>query len=50
MMKKRKHWKSAPLPFQGQKRFFISKFKEALNDYSKNATYVDLFRISFLNF
>lgn len=35
--------KSAPLPFQGQKRFFINKFKEALKDYPESGTYVDLF-------
>lgn len=38
-----KNYKSAPLPFQGQKRFFISKFKEALSSYPSSATYVDLF-------
>lgn len=42
-MRKRKEWKSAPLPFQGQKRFFVKHFKEALKDYPANATYVDLF-------
>lgn len=40
---KKKIYKSAPLPFQGQKRFFIRKFKEALEDYPSDATYVDLF-------
>ncbi len=40
---KNKNYKSAPLPFQGQKRFFIRKFKEALKDYPSDATYVDLF-------
>jgi len=40
---KKKNYKSAPLPFQGQKRFFIRKFKEALKDYPSDATYVDLF-------
>ena len=38
-----KNYKSAPLPFQGQKRFFIAKFKEALKLYPSDATYVDLF-------
>lgn len=33
----------APLPFQGQKRRFLTPFKEALNEFSSNATYVDLF-------
>lgn len=40
---KKKIYKSAPLPFQGQKRFFIKKFKEALQSYPADATYVDLF-------
>jgi len=43
MNKMSKNFKSAPLPFQGQKRFFVKKFKELLNDYPSNATYVDLF-------
>jgi len=43
MKNKRKEFKSAPLPFQGQKRFFVSKFKEALKSYPSDATYVDLF-------
>ncbi|WP_242529652.1 DNA adenine methylase [Psychroflexus sp. ALD_RP9] len=38
-----KNYKSAPLPFQGQKRFFVKKFKEALASYPSSATYVDLF-------
>lgn len=38
-----KIFKSSPLPFQGQKRFFVSKFKEALNEYPSDGTYVDLF-------
>lgn len=38
-----KNYNSAPLPFQGQKRFFIRKFKEALASYPSTATYVDLF-------
>jgi len=38
-----KIYKSAPLPFQGQKRFFVNKFKEALASYPSTATYVDLF-------
>lgn len=33
----------APLPFQGQKRRFLKPFKEALNEFSNDATYVDLF-------
>lgn len=33
----------APLPFQGQKRRFLKPFKEALNEFSPDATYVDLF-------
>jgi site-specific DNA-adenine methylase len=31
------------LPFQGQKRFFVQRFKEALKNYPTDATYVDLF-------
>lgn len=38
-----KEWKSSPLPFQGQKRFFVKKFKEALRDFPPDAVYVDLF-------
>lgn len=33
----------APLPFQGQKRRFLKPFKNALNEFSPTATYVDLF-------
>ena len=33
----------APLPFQGQKRRFLKPFKAALNEFPKNAIYVDLF-------
>lgn len=40
---KKKTYTSAPLPFQGQKRNFITKFKEALKDYPPDAVYVDLF-------
>lgn len=43
MNKMSKNFKMSPLPFQGQKRFFVNKFKEALQDYPKDATYVDLF-------
>ncbi len=35
--------KQSPLPFQGQKRNFLTQFKEALKEYPKNAIYVDLF-------
>lgn len=38
-----KKYTQAPLPFQGQKRRFLTHFKEALHRYSNNATYVDLF-------
>lgn len=41
--KKKKVYTSAPLPFMGQKRRFLKDFKTALNDYPKNAIYVDLF-------
>ncbi len=43
MNKMSKNYKSSPLPFQGQKRFFVRKFKEALKAYPQHATYVDLF-------
>lgn len=36
------HFQS-PLPFQGQKRRFVKQFKQALQSFSKEATYVDLF-------
>lgn len=36
-------FKTSPLPFQGQKRRFIKQFNEALNGFSSDATYVDLF-------
>lgn len=38
-----KNYTSAPLPFQGQKRTFLKHFKNALNQFPKNAVYVDLF-------
>ncbi|MFT4062203.1 MAG: DNA adenine methylase [Edaphocola sp.] len=38
-----KNYNQAPLPFQGQKRRFLGKFKEALKGFPGNATYVDLF-------
>ena len=36
-------YKSAPLPFQGQKRAYIRKFNNALKKFPSNSTYVDLF-------
>lgn len=42
-MLKNKIYTSAPLPFMGQKRRFLKDFKNALNEYPKNAIYVDLF-------
>lgn len=41
--KMNKQFNTSPLPFQGQKRRFVKQFKEALNSFSSNATYVDLF-------
>lgn len=38
-----KTYNKAPLPFQGQKRNFVKKFKEALKDFPADAIYVDLF-------
>ncbi len=34
---------TAPLPFQGQKRMFISQFKQILKQYPEDAVFVDLF-------
>lgn len=36
-------YNAAPLPFQGQKRNFIKKFKEELKQFPNDAIYVDLF-------
>ena len=38
-----KSFKAAPLPFQGQKRNFVKEFAKALEQFPKDATYVDLF-------
>ena len=38
-----KKYNQSPLPFQGQKRRFLKKFIEALNDYPEDAVFVDLF-------
>ncbi|AKK73773.1 hypothetical protein OK18_15215 [Chryseobacterium gallinarum] len=38
-----KKYNKAPLPFQGQKRNFLNKFKEALNEFPEDAIYIDLF-------
>lgn len=38
-----KLYKSAPLPFVGQKRMFASRFIEVLKQYPDNTTFVDLF-------
>lgn len=43
MQEKRKVFKTAPLPFMGQKRRFIKKVKEVIADYPEDAVYVDLF-------
>ncbi|MDA6072768.1 DNA adenine methylase [Flavobacterium sp. AC] len=42
-MEKKKIFKSAPLPFMGQKRKFLKQFEPALQKYSPTAIYVDLF-------
>ncbi|MEO6176761.1 MAG: DNA adenine methylase [Flavobacterium circumlabens] len=42
-MKNNKIFKSAPLPFMGQKRKFLKQFEPALQNYSPTAIYVDLF-------
>ncbi len=38
-----KKYTQAPLPFQGQKRRFVKHFEKALENYSSDAIYVDLF-------
>jgi len=38
-----KEYTKAPLPFQGQKRNFLKKFKEVLKNYDEDSIYVDLF-------
>jgi len=38
-----KTYNQAPLPFQGQKRRFLARFREALRAFPPSATYVDLF-------
>ena len=38
-----KKYNQAPLPFMGQKRRFVSKFRELLKHYPDNLTIVDLF-------
>lgn len=42
-MENKKIFKSAPLPFMGQKRKFLKQFIPALEQYSPTATYIDLF-------
>ena len=43
MHKKQRNFTTAPLPFMGQKRNFLKEFSKALENYPKNAIYVDLF-------
>lgn len=38
-----KNYTQSPLPFQGQKRKFLSHVKQVLANSSNDATYVDLF-------
>lgn len=38
-----KIYNAAPLPFMGQKRRFVSQFREALHDFPTTAVFVDLF-------
>lgn len=38
-----KKYTSAPLPFMGQKRMFVTPFKELLKQYPDDAIYIDLF-------
>jgi D12 class N6 adenine-specific DNA methyltransferase. len=42
-MKASKNYNSSPLPFMGQKRRFLTKFKIELESFNPGATYVDLF-------
>jgi len=42
-LKAMKKYTSAPLPFVGQKRMFVTPFKELLKQYPDDAIYVDLF-------
>jgi len=42
-MENKKIFKSAPLPFMGQKRKFLKQFEPALKKYPPTAIYVDLF-------
>lgn len=37
------NYKSAPLPFQGQKRRFINDFREAVKNFDKATVFIDLF-------
>ena len=39
----KKIYNASPLPFQGQKRYFIKQFKAKLIEFPSNAIYVDLF-------
>ena len=39
----KKNYSSSPLPFRGQKRYYIKRFKEVLNDCKHIDTVVDLF-------
>lgn len=38
-----REYKSAPLPFMGQKRMFVKEFKNVLRKFPDDAVYVDLF-------
>ncbi|QWA38873.1 DNA adenine methylase [Chryseobacterium sp. ZHDP1] len=38
-----REYTKAPLPFQGQKRNFLKKFKEVLKHYHEDSIYIDLF-------
>lgn len=42
-MSKLKFYSQAPLPFQGQKRYFVAKFKDVLKTIDQPAVIVDLF-------
>ena len=42
-IKAMKKYTSAPLPFMGQKRMFVTPFKELLKQYPDDAIYIDLF-------
>ena len=39
----KKRYINAPLPFQGQKRNFLSQFRDKIKEYAADATFIDVF-------